>query len=593
MAHQFHIPVLGLAFSVDTPIKVAHLGITSVLSIVDDELLERMREFHATQAGLPYTPITKNSPDHRARRIEAYLNLVQFLVQGNFNRLRKGDFSTSGELHTYFELLPDLHPLKVEYLQMMAESDPTIRQGMQDTLRHNMSPGKIEVNIMSKVDKLNSDHLNRPLDEAFSDALSALRGVAHSALNLSLVLSAGMNPRLYTYLGELSQFQIHSSGPFKKEIILKVSDYRSALIQAKFLAKKRIWISEFRIESGLNCGGHAFATEGYLLGPILEEFKQKKAELVQELMTLYSKAWGLSIDEIDLPPTRFTVQGGIGTAEEQRFLLDQYELDGTGWGSPFLLVPEATTVDAETLQNLATAAHTDFYVSGASPLGVPFNNFRKSTAEKQRLERIKNGRPGSPCTKKYLVSNTEFTSEPICTASRKYQHRKIKQLQSAELQPEEYQRQLNDVLEKTCLCEGLASSAYLKNDLLKPKENPAVAICPGPNIAWFNRSYSLREMVDHIYGRIDLLVHAAERPNLFINELELYLQHLQKFIDQNNHSLNDKKEKYITKFKTQLEEGIRYYESLQDRFQPLSNLFSPRSLLQLEKAKLELQRMGY
>jgi hypothetical protein len=26
----------------------------------------------------------------------------------------------------------------------------------------------------------------------------------------------------------------------------------------------------------LNCGGHAFATEGHLLGPILEEFKQRK-----------------------------------------------------------------------------------------------------------------------------------------------------------------------------------------------------------------------------------------------------------------------------------------------------------------------------
>ena len=592
MAHQFHIPVLGLAFSVDTPIKVAHLGITSVISIVDDELLERMRAFHASQAGLPYSPITKNSPDHRARRIEAYLNLVQFLVRGNFKRLQHGDFTTSNALQTYFDLLPDPHPLKEAYSRMIAEKDPIIKQHMQTSLRQNMSPGKIEVNIMSKVDKLNSDHLNRPLNEAFSDALAALRGVAHSELNGSLVLSAGMNPRLYSYLGELPQFQNHSSEPCKKEIILKVSDYRSALIQAKFLAKKRIWISEFRIESGLNCGGHAFATEGYLLGPILEEFKQKKTELIQELQELYRNAGDQTPSDMRFPPTRFTVQGGIGTAAEQQFLLDQYQLDGTGWGSPFLLVPEATTVDTETLQQLAAAAHTDFYVSGASPLGVPFNNFRRSTAEKQRLERIKSGRPGSPCTKKYLVSNTEFTSEPICTASRKYQHKKIKQLQNADLALEEYQRQLNDVLEKTCLCEGLASSAYLKNNLLKPKENPAVAICPGPNIAWFNRSYSLREMVDHIYGRIDLLLHAGERPNLFINELELYLQHLQKFIEQNNHSLSDKKEKYISKFKSRLEEGIHYYEALQDRFHHLGNLFSPRSLLQLEKAKLELKRIG-
>lgn len=52
---------------------------------------------------------------------------------------------------------------------------------------------------------------------------------------------------------------------YYKKVVIKVSDYRSALIQGKYLAKKGIWVSEFRIESGLNCGGHAFATDGYLL----------------------------------------------------------------------------------------------------------------------------------------------------------------------------------------------------------------------------------------------------------------------------------------------------------------------------------------
>src|SRR5690606_20931768 len=118
-------------------------------------------------------------------------------------------------------------------------------------------------------------HQNNPLSEQFSDAMAALRGAANSTLSLSLVLSAGMNPRLYSYLGELPQFKPDAEGNQQKKVILKVSDYRSALIQAKLLAKKSIWVSEFRIESGLNCGGHAFATEGYLLGPILEEFKQK------------------------------------------------------------------------------------------------------------------------------------------------------------------------------------------------------------------------------------------------------------------------------------------------------------------------------
>ena len=40
------------------------------------------------------------------------------------------------------------------------------------------------------------------------------------------------------------------------------------MTQSKVLAKKGIWVSEFRIESGLNCGGHAFAPGGY--APVLD-----------------------------------------------------------------------------------------------------------------------------------------------------------------------------------------------------------------------------------------------------------------------------------------------------------------------------------
>src|SRR5690606_32781518 len=103
----------------------------------------------------------------------------------------------------------------------------------------------------------------------------------------------------------------------RKKIILKVSDFRSAFIQAKFLAKKGLWISEFRIESGLNCGGHAFATEGYLLGPILEEFKQRRQEMIDSLVDIYKSALidkGIQITKV--PSQKLTVQGGIGTSRE-------------------------------------------------------------------------------------------------------------------------------------------------------------------------------------------------------------------------------------------------------------------------------------
>ena len=49
-------------------------------------------------------------------------------------------------------------------------------------------------------------------------------------------------------------------------------------------------------------------------------------------------------------------------------------------------------------------------------------------------------------------------------------------------------------------------------------------MCPGPNIAWFDREYTLREMVDHIYGRGASLVPAA-RPHCLAKELEMYVDH--------------------------------------------------------------------
>ena len=66
--HTFHIPVMGLAFTIDTPLKVARFGISSVVSIVEDNLVEQMRAFHCAQAGEAYVPIPTDDIDHRAKR---------------------------------------------------------------------------------------------------------------------------------------------------------------------------------------------------------------------------------------------------------------------------------------------------------------------------------------------------------------------------------------------------------------------------------------------------------------------------------------------------------------------------------------------
>ena len=65
MSHTFHIPVLGLAYSVDTPIKVARYGISSVVSIVDDILIERMRQLYTEKNKEPFIPINPKESDFR------------------------------------------------------------------------------------------------------------------------------------------------------------------------------------------------------------------------------------------------------------------------------------------------------------------------------------------------------------------------------------------------------------------------------------------------------------------------------------------------------------------------------------------------
>ncbi|RZK55967.1 MAG: hypothetical protein EOO87_06620 [Pedobacter sp.] len=560
MAHNFHIPVLGLGFSIDTPLKVARYGISSVVSIVDDELAERMRKYHSEKNNIAFEPITKNQKDSRALRLTAYLNLLYDLVNMQFETIKKMPFEAGNDLCKYFELMPEESQLKQGYDLMMEFAPGERRRIFENILRGKMKLGNIDVNIMAKVDKMNFVNDEFTGDEN-TDAMAALRAFAKSNLNSSLVLSAGMNPHLYSYLANFEDFFPDEKGILRKKVILKVSDFRSAFIQAKFLAKKGIWVSEFRIESGLNCGGHAFATDGFLLGPILEEFKTKRNEMLAELSQLYLNALGERASITKMPQQKISVQGGIGTAEENKFLLDYYKVDGTGWGSPFLLVPEVTNVDEKTVDNLKKATEKDYYLSNASPLGVLFNNFKYNTIDQQRIERITKGRPGSPCTKKYLCNNTEFTSQPICTASREYQNLKIKQLAESNLAKADYLVQFDAITEKTCLCEGLCASAYLKNDMLKAKESNAVAICPGPNLAYFSNVYSLEEMAKHIYGKLDLLI-SAKRPHFFINELNLYIDYLQTELKNHINDINEKQKKHLSKFKIQLLEGVNYYKQL-------------------------------
>jgi hypothetical protein len=556
--HSFHIPVMGTGHSADTPIRVGPFGISSVISLVDDLLLEKLRKYYAEKYDIQYRKIATNDEDGRAKRISAYLNLVHEIVQKKMEEIRQQPFFENNNKKKYFELLPEESTLKQKYNKLLKMEAGDERNNLEKDLTLSMKPGSVDVNIMVNLDRVRFNKNDDPLGEEFTDAKAGLRGYANSCLQSSIIFSAGINRSLYSYISKFRDFYRDKMGQIKKRIILKVSDFRSALIQGKFLAKKGLEVYEFRIESGLNCGGHAFASNGILLPKLLKEFKEKRKSLVAEFKPLIQKyykkmGWEYPESAINIHPL-ITVQGGIGNHGEVCRLTKDFGMDLTGWASPFLLVPEVTCVDDSTRELLREAREEDLYLSDVSPLSIPFNNVRGTGSELWTKKRVKEGRPGSPCPKKFLLTNTEFTKKPICLASRQYQAAKLKEIENMNAPTDEKERLREKVVVKNCICDHLGNGALIALGIADEKNAPQ-SICPGPNIEWFDKFYTLKEMVDHIYGRGPSLV-SSKRPHMFVKEIEMFMDDFEKKVSS---SFQTKKEILtMLEYKKNLEEGLDF-----------------------------------
>lgn len=548
---------MGIGFTIDTPIKISHLGINSVISLVDDILLEKFRKMYSGKYQIPYTEIPPSEFDHRAKRITAYLDMVNHICRKNFDDLKQSYSADGKSIYDYLDFLPEQSAIKKAYIKLSKEK--LQEEEVIASILPMLSQGCIEVNIMTKVDKTNYQN-GKQLPARFNDAHAALRGFANSRLESSVVLSAGMNPSLYAYMENFKDFFPDENFNLRKKVTLKVSDYKSAIIQGKYLAKRGIWVSEYRIESGLNCGGHAFATNGLLMGPILNKFKQGKEELIKTVHHILIKALknkGYQAPDEPLP-LKLSVQGGVGTSAEHDLLLNHYDFDSVGWGSPFLLVPEATAVDDATLTSLQRAGEEDLYLSNTSPLGVPFNSLRGNTKDVEKERDAALGKAGSRCPKKYVALNFEFTSRGICTASRLYQLSKLKELEKEYLPEDKKKKRYNEIIEKSCICVGLGTSALIKYNMDTREEGKGVSVCPGPNMAYFSGRSSIRQMIDHIYGRKKLAIH-SERPHMFIKEMKLYFDYLNEGIRKISSPISSKQHKQYSDFINNLQEGIEYY----------------------------------
>jgi hypothetical protein len=222
---------------------------------------------------------------------------------------------------------------------------------------------------------------------------------------------------------------------------------------------------------------------------------------------------------------------------------------------------------------------------------VPFNSLKCNTKDQEKLNRELKGHAGSSCPKKYLALNKEFTEEGICTASRQYQHLKLKELDKANLSFEEYEVQYDKIVDKSCICVGLGTPALLANNLNTKVEGEGVSVCPGPNLAYFSKTLSMKEMIDHIYGRSNV-ISRNDRPHMFLKELNIYIEYLKNKIEEAKFSMTRKENKYLSKFAGNLQQGIDYYTQL---FKGLNHSFKEAKstiIDQLDNSTRVLHRMN-
>ena len=111
-AHTFHIPVMGLAYTIDTPIRLAHFGISSCISITDDDLCDKMAAYFSKKFSLPYEAISVKAFDHRAQRIKQYLNMMDTIVKQKFEDFKAELAESKPALDKFLDMLPNKSSFK-------------------------------------------------------------------------------------------------------------------------------------------------------------------------------------------------------------------------------------------------------------------------------------------------------------------------------------------------------------------------------------------------------------------------------------------------------------------------------------------------
>ena len=137
---------------------------------------------------------------------------------------------------------------------------------------------------------------------------------------------------------------------------------------------------------------------------------------------------------------------------------------------------------------------------------------------------------------------------------------------------------------KTCLWDHLGNGALINLGIKKEEKAPQ-AICPGQNISWFNREYSLMEMMEHFYNKRKSLI-SIERPHMFAKEIQMYVDYFEKLLKESE--LNERVLRTLKDFYENLQSGIEYCRNFSQK-QPYTseNIESIKSWADKQKDRLE------
>ena len=137
---------------------------------------------------------------------------------------------------------------------------------------------------------------------------------------------------------------------------------------------------------------------------------------------------------------------------------------------------------------------------------------------------------------------------------------------------------------------GLAATAVI-NYGLNTRESFGVSICPGPNMAYFDKLLSLEDMTKHIYG-LENFMSRTDRPNMFMKELNLYMDYLKNKLEEAKKDWNKKQEKYFNRFLENMNDGIVYYTNMFDELKDKYEQTKDETLASLEKTKRKLAELA-